>query len=1020
MVATTFYPIRGGLDLITPPAEVAPGRLIASSNYEPSERGIRRMDGYERLDGRPRPSDATYAVLSFEDGTVAIQEGDLVVGASSGTAGTALRNATLASGSYGAGTAAGTVLLTAPLAGTVADSFLLDIELPEGYSLTRAGSGARINSSGNLVVEGANVPRFTYFWNGSAWAIAGLLNEDSRQNFIIANDGTGGVAGSPGTLPSEWFNLDLRGLTRTLAFGTENGIHYTEIRLSGSPTSTGAVDFILSLQAGIPAALGQTYQYSAFLKLQDGDFTNVNASTTGLFFAATTASPAFATVQAFTNRFVGVLDGSGLSKQRFFCPLVISDPTAAFVRPRLRFGVTSGQAVDFTVRIGLPQVEINREGPSSPIRTSGEVVTRAADTLARAIPTPIPATVTIERFDLFTLAANTTVLAGQQLANSFTVPRANAAVRRVVVQDLTPLDGQQFSYIDGEDLVVGVTTVGTAAGPALVRSLADPEDDLDALEEAVERARSLIEAVPGEGPCRGAWRLNGQIYAFRDAEGGAEGVMYRATGAGWTRQNLGHRLGFTAGTAEIVEGEVITGAASGATAVVERVVVRAGSFDTNDAVGTLVLSGLQSQFDLGESLTGNGAATTTTVAIANQLAPGGRYRFVNHNFFGLSRKRRFYAVNGVNRAMEWTGNAMLLISTGLPADIDKPTHVAVHQGSLFLGFPGGSLQFSAVGEPALFQVTQGAGEIGLGTEITGLVSGVSGALPAFGRDRISILFGDDVDNFVLQVFANDSGAYENSLEYAGTPIYCDARGLRSLVASDTFGNFIRGSISREAEPLFHSRIRSGARPIGSLRVRTKDQYRLFWDDSPTGVFVYLGREPPEIAVFELSHMPFATYSIDDDGGEETLLMAGQDGFVYQLDRGTSFDGLPIRAFARLPFNNLGATTRQKRFDKAILEIDSAPTTTIGFTTEFSYGDPDYPAAAEQTLQTFSVAGGGGFWEQAEWDQFFWSAPAVGRATAFLAGIGENISLTIFSEQSREAPHTFTGATLHFQTRGLNR
>ena len=49
--------VNGGLDLITAPQAVQPGRLLACSNYEVARvRGIRRMDGYEKYDGGQSPS----------------------------------------------------------------------------------------------------------------------------------------------------------------------------------------------------------------------------------------------------------------------------------------------------------------------------------------------------------------------------------------------------------------------------------------------------------------------------------------------------------------------------------------------------------------------------------------------------------------------------------------------------------------------------------------------------------------------------------------------------------------------------------------------------------------------------------------------------------------------------------------------------------------------------------------------------------------------------------------------------
>lgn len=64
------FGLQGGLDLVTPPLVVKPGKVLYSLNYEPAdEGGYRRMNGYERFDGFPSPSLANYWFLYFDQGT---------------------------------------------------------------------------------------------------------------------------------------------------------------------------------------------------------------------------------------------------------------------------------------------------------------------------------------------------------------------------------------------------------------------------------------------------------------------------------------------------------------------------------------------------------------------------------------------------------------------------------------------------------------------------------------------------------------------------------------------------------------------------------------------------------------------------------------------------------------------------------------------------------------------------------------------------------------------------------------
>jgi hypothetical protein len=102
---------RGGLDIVTPPALKKAGVVLFGSNYEPDLTGYRRSDGYERFDGQPAPSETVIHSVSFTSGSSAFAFGQTVTGVTSGATGIVAEAPTLDSGSYGAGDAAGDLLL---------------------------------------------------------------------------------------------------------------------------------------------------------------------------------------------------------------------------------------------------------------------------------------------------------------------------------------------------------------------------------------------------------------------------------------------------------------------------------------------------------------------------------------------------------------------------------------------------------------------------------------------------------------------------------------------------------------------------------------------------------------------------------------------------------------------------------------------------------------------------------------------------------------------------------------------
>jgi hypothetical protein len=86
----SYYAMQGGLNLETPAIEMDPGFCLDAQNYEPHPvGGYRRINGYERFDGRPSPTSATYWFLTASISGV-IAAGDTLTGGTSGATGRVL------------------------------------------------------------------------------------------------------------------------------------------------------------------------------------------------------------------------------------------------------------------------------------------------------------------------------------------------------------------------------------------------------------------------------------------------------------------------------------------------------------------------------------------------------------------------------------------------------------------------------------------------------------------------------------------------------------------------------------------------------------------------------------------------------------------------------------------------------------------------------------------------------------------------------------------------------------------
>lgn len=563
-----------------------------------------------------------------------------------------------------------------------------------------------------------------------------------------------------------------------------------------------------------------------------------------------------------------------------------------------------------------------------------------------------------------------------------------------------------------DPLKVGGTT--WAAAVSVIANESVPEATTLAISTFL---RSRISAVPGSGPVRGIWFIDGKVVAARDNSGATAGELQISGTGSWGTIGVTYVLPFTSGgTTEITDDYDIAGATSGATAHIEQVVLTSGSWAAGDAAGTLLITPISGTFvaeNLNLSPGPANAATIAGAATVYELPPGGRYEFITHNFYGAANLSRVYGVNGVGNAFVYDPADNVLskiIVTGMT--VDTPNHIEAYKNSLFLSFPGGSLQFSAVGDPTSFDAVIGAGEIGVGSNITGLIT-VPNGLAILACNSVNILYGSDSSDYQLEVLTNEAGALAYTAQRIGSVIYMDNRGLRSLSATQVYGNFSMGTISKLIEPLLKDYREDGVEPVASLVARASDQYWLFFDNG-AGIIVYMGAKQPAILPFNLGKTVTCAASVEDDG-EERLFIGCSDGFVYELNKGTSFDGAAIEHYVRLPFNHFGTPQQLKRIHKTMIDLEASGTTTLSVSAEINYG-----AEAGIDAQTLAVTTGGGAIDSLGSNELYFASQIETIAEAYLDGVCKNISLKIGGSTSTEQPHTLTGVTFHVSPRGLQR
>lgn len=253
--------------------------------------------------------------------------------------------------------------------------------IPSALSFTSRGSTAWYwNSAGVLTAAANNVARMSYN-PANLSASPKLLLEAAATNSIRNNTMQGAAAGAPGTVPTNWtITSSATGLSRELALGSEEGIDYIDIRYSGTATSGGSVQISTDNTLAIVASNGQTWTLSSFLKLAAGTLPgNVN-------FLLMERDSGGALITS-PNNLVTLPTAAALRQQRMAATRTLSGgATVARLSGRIDVTISNGATVDFTLRVGLPQLE-QGSFATSPIRTTGTAVTRSADVSTSAAST---------------------------------------------------------------------------------------------------------------------------------------------------------------------------------------------------------------------------------------------------------------------------------------------------------------------------------------------------------------------------------------------------------------------------------------------------------------------------------------------------------------------------------------------------------------------------------------------------------------------------------------------------------
>jgi hypothetical protein len=568
-----------------------------------------------------------------------------------------------------------------------------------------------------------------------------------------------------------------------------------------------------------------------------------------------------------------------------------------------------------------------------------------------------------------------------------------------------PVAGDTFT-ISG---VTGTYTVATAgvsynstykqATLTLTTSLASSPAD-----------KAAITFTSHQGLIKGIVAWNDTVLAYRN------GDIYSTTGSSYTKINKP-----SYGTV-LVNG----GSQTGATLAVDGLTSIPQIGDTFSVAGiekvytvlavptvTSTAATISIYPSLASSPADNAAITWRSVSRANGITLRvSKYRIAGND--------KVIGVDGYGHPFTWDGVTFTVLSSA-PSDVFGAEFVVYHKNQMFFS-KGETITFTAPYTDSDFSAANGAGVINVGGAITGLIV-FRESLIIFTEKTISQLTGNTLQDFLLQPITRNVGcvAPDTIEEIGGDVIFLGPEGLRLLSATDRVGDFNLGVVSKTIQDEMTSLISSSS-SFSSCVIKQKSQYRIFGYNSSVTSSSAKGVIGTQTVGNDTSTMSWAetvgikAYVCDGDytNQTETLVFAHDDGYVYQMESGNSFDGANIIASFATPFVYINDPRVRKTFYKMVLYTDpqGGVTTSVNLKLDFD----NFGSIQPETISLSNETGTVGFYgnSSAKYGTTVYGTKLKKQFETQLIGSGFSVSIQFVSD-SQNPPFSLDAATIEYST-----
>ena len=586
------------------------------------------------------------------------------------------------------------------------------------------------------------------------------------------------------------------------------------------------------------------------------------------------------------------------------------------------------------------------------------------------------------------------------------VPYYGAAVVQGSGQTGTTLvlAGVTAEPVAGSTVTIGANTYTIAAGGVVYNSalqsvtltlttalLSSPADGTSVV---LSNNTSLIAGIA-------AW--DGSVVAVRSSD------VYTSTGSGYTQINVP-----TYGTV-LVSGAGQTGsslAVDGLTAVPQ-----IGDTFTIAGVNlTYIITALP-------TVTSGGATLAISPALDSSPADSAAITFRSTKFdtgtkarferYRIGSTEKIVGVNGVSFPFIYDNTTFTKLTT--VADVEGAEYVAWFKNSMFFA-KGDAVFFSSPFSDTDFSAASGGGVINVGGNITGLVV-FREQLIIFCEQAIKRITGSTIADYQLQPITEKIGCVspDTIKEVGGDVMFLGPDGLRLLSATDRIGDFGLASVSNRIQTELTQLI-SGSTSFSSITIKSKSQYRLFGyssnitSDSAKGILGTQFSDRVEWA--ELRGIKAYTSDSDYHEREELIIFANNDGYVYKLEEGNTFDGVNIKASFYTPYLPISDPRIRKTFYKLYTYLDPQGSVSIVFSMKLDFDDKGsvQPDAITITNTTNNVGIFGN--ALATYGTVIFGEKLVKVFDSQIIGSGFSVSLQ-FESNSDDPPYSFDAVTIEY-------